>query len=301
MKRGAIIGIIAAAVVVVAGGAVAAWLLTRPQSPETAAADYLRALSKGDFAAVDAVLVSDSDPARLKSAFSGASTYISDYSVTISGDSDAARTARATVHLGDTRGVVTFGLVRHGGAWKVTDALGSLDAKTTIGDSVTVGGELVKAATPIALLPAVYPVAAAPAGILSGGTSAAVTNEKPVTVTVDAKISPAATQSAQQQLNAYADACAKRATSVPDHCGLRVPWGADLATLSSIAFRIDRYPVLTLAADGTSFNAVDGKIVATAQGTTRNGTAGTFTYSADDWALRGSMSFADDQMVLSVR
>ena len=103
------------------------------------------------------------------------------------------------------------------------------------------------------------------------------------------------------KLDAYADTCAKPAQAVPDQCGLRVPWAADLASLASIAFRIEAYPIVTLSADGRAFDAVDGRIVATATGTTRDGAPGAFTYQADDWALRGSVTFTGDEMVLAVR
>lgn len=105
----------------------------------------------------------------------------------------------------------------------------------------------------------------------------------------------------QEQLDAYADACAEPAASVPEHCGIVVPWAADLAELSGIAFRIEQYPVVALSADGRSFDATGGVLVATATGTTRDGTPGAFTYRTDEWALRGDVSARDDRTILSVR
>ncbi len=83
---------------------------------------------------------------------------------------------------------------------------------------------------------------------------------------------PEATGAAQAQLDAYADACTQPATTVPPNCGLRVPWAADLTALSSLAFRIDQRPVLVLSADARTFAATGGVVVATATGTTREGT-----------------------------
>ena len=67
-----------------------------------------------------------------------------------------------------------------------------------------------------------------------------------------------------------------------------------------MAFRIDQSPALTLSPDLRTFAATGGAIVATATGTTRAGGAGTFTYRADDWALRGTVCFTGDEMVLAV-
>jgi hypothetical protein len=302
VKRGVVVGIVVAAVLVVAGGGAAAWFLTRPPSPQSVADDYLRALSKGDISTIERLLVAGTaDLPQIESAFAGASGHISHYSVTVAGSSDAERSARADVELGGSPAVVGFTLVQHDGTWKVKDPFGSLTATTTLGDSVRVGDALVKTDAPVALLPAAYPVNAAPQGLLTGESTAVVTTGKPVTVAVDAALSPNATSRAQEQLDAYADACTKPATAVPDQCGIRVPWAADLATLESLAFRVDAYPTLTLSDDGRTFDAVDGKIVATATGTTRAGDDASFTYSADDWALRGSVTFEGDEMVLAVR
>ncbi|GAA1958338.1 hypothetical protein [Microbacterium deminutum] len=302
MKRGVVIAIVAAAALVVAGGATAAWLLTRPPSAEAVADAYLRALSEGDFATIQGLVGGgDSDGRQLESAFSGASGHISDYSVRLSGESDAARTARADVELGGEKAVVTFSLTQQDGRWKVADYLASLEVKTTMGDSARVGGVLVPAGEPVPLLPAVYPVTAAPQGLLVGDASAIVTNQEPVSVSLAPTLSPGAGELAQQRLDAYADDCAKPAPTVPGNCGLRVPWAADLASLDSIAFRIDTYPVVALAQDGHSFDALGGRIVATATGTTRAGAPGSFTYETDEWALRGTVTFQGDEMVLAVR
>jgi hypothetical protein len=296
------IGIVAAAAILVVAGAALAWLLTRPPSPEAVADDYLRALSEGDVARIESLFTEGGLSPAAEAAFSGASGYISDYSLDLEDGGSGARTARAEVTLGGGPAIVEFVLTEQDGRWKVgPGALADVTIQTSIGDSVRIGGALVPAARPVALLPAVYPVTAAPAGLITGESSAVVTNEQPVTVAVDATLSPDAAPAAQEQLDAYADACARPADTVPEHCGLRVPWGADLATLSSIAFRIDAYPAIALAADGSTFAATGGDIVATATGTTRDGGAGTFTYRADDWALRGSVTFTGDEMVLAVR
>jgi hypothetical protein len=297
-----VIGIAAAVAVLVAAGGVLAWLLSRPPSAEAVAEDYLRALSEGDFARIEGLLVDGSAPPAAETAFSGASEYISDYSFDLEDGGSGTRTARAEVTLDGDRAIVDFVLTEQDGRWKVgADALAEVTIHTSIGDSARIGGVLVPTAEPVPLLPAVYPVSAAPAGLVAGESSAVVTNTEPVAVTVAATLSPDAAPAAQEQLERYADTCAQPAEKVPEHCGLRVPWGADLSTLSAITFRIDAYPAVTLAEDGREFAATGGDIVATATGTTRDGGQGAFTYRADDWALRGSITFTGDEMVLAVR
>lgn len=302
MQRSVVIGIVAAAAILVAGG-VAAWFLIRAPSAQAVAEDYLRGLSEGDFASIEGVLAERGEDVDLAgTAFAGADSYISDYSFDIEDGASAALSVHADVTLAGLPAVVGFGLVQEGGRWKVgADYLAEVTIQTSIGDSVRVGGALVPAGLPVSLLPAVYPVTAAPAGLVTGESRAVVSNAAPVTASVDATLSPDAVVAAQEQLDSYADACAQPADAVPENCGLRIPWAADLAALSSIAFRIDAYPAVAIADDGSGFSATGGDIVATAAGTTREGVPGTFTYRADDWALRGSIAFRGDEMILAVR
>lgn len=109
------------------------------------------------------------------------------------------------------------------------------------------------------------------------------------------------TAAVQERLDRYADACAAPATAVPEHCGIVVPWAADLAQLSGIAFRIEAYPAVVLSPDRRSFDATGGVLVATATGTTRDGAAASFTYRTDEWALRGDVATADGTTIVSVR
>jgi len=109
------------------------------------------------------------------------------------------------------------------------------------------------------------------------------------------------TAAVQEQLDRYADACAKPRDTVPEHCGIVVPWAADLAGLSGVAFRIEKYPVVVLSTDGRSFDATGGVLVATATGTTRDGATASFTYRTDEWALRGDIAVDNGTTVVSVR
>ncbi len=299
MKRGIVIAVAAGVAAVLVGGGILWWTLTRPPSAEDAAHAYLRALAEGDVDAVGEMLLDE--PEGLREAFAGASDHISaDYELELTEESGATG-GRARVELGGEAGTVSFGLSLVEGRWRLSgEYSATLTVTTSLGDSVRIGEALVPAGEPVQVLPAVYPVTAAPAGILTGEATAVVTNEAPVEVTLSAALSPAATTLAQEQLDAYAEACTQPSSTVPANCGIRVPWAADLATLDGIAFRVERLPGVVLASDVRSFAATGGVVVATATGTTRDGTATSVTYRADDWSLRGSVALTGDEMVLQV-
>lgn len=306
MRRAAVVGIAVGVAAVLVAAGVTAWTLSRAPSAEEAAERYLRALADGDFAAIARMLPEEGVDAavldRAEAAFAGASGHIEDYSFEVFDDAPGLRSVRADVGLNGAPGVVGFILADTGGAWLLSaDFLASAEVTTTIGDAVWIGDALVAASVPASLFPAVYPVTAAPRGILTGETTVTVTNEHPIDVALDAALSAEATAAAQAQVDAYADACAQPASVIPDTCGIRVPWAADLGALTSVAFRIDRHPVVTLDVDGRAFAATGGVLVATASGTTRDGAAASFTYRADDWALRGDLAFEGDEMILAVR
>jgi hypothetical protein len=298
VKRAAVVGVVVGSLVVTAGAAAAIWSLTRPPSIHTAAETYLNALSTGDFDAIEPMLPEGTTQVgTLEAAFAGASARIAD--VSFETRADGSVTADAT--LAGEHATIGFALTQHDGRWVLgSDALAHLEVSTTMGDSVRIGGALVPAGI-VRLLPAEYPVSAAPAGIVRGEATAAVTGESSAAVALEASLSPGATTLAQEQIEAYAGVCAEPATTVPDHCGIVVPWAADLSALDAVAFRIDRLPSVMIAADGATFDATGGVLIATARGTALDGTAASFTYRAEDWSLRGSIRFDGDEMVLAVR
>lgn len=309
MKRGAVVGIVGGVVALAAAAVGIWWFLSRPQTADAAAGEYLRALEAGDYAAIETMAASPLDDA-VAAAFSGAESHIADPRIVkLDAGTDGEATVVAEVVLAGDEHDLTFTLRSSDGRWLVTaDSLAAVRIDTTLGgapgggDSAWIGGALVPTGADIAVLPAVYPVEAAPRGILSGSTTVPVSSDGGVqTVAIDTTLAPEATAAAQEQLDAYLDACAAPAAAVPDHCGIRVPWAADLTSLDGIAFRIEQRPALALSADGSSFDATGGVIVATATGASRTGGTGAFTYRADDWALRGTVAFVGDEMVLSVR
>lgn len=312
MKRAAVVGIAAGATGAVLIAALAAWWLSaRPPTADDAARAYLDALAGGDYAAIDDMTPSGlgGDEARwVEQAFAGASAYIADPRVVeLDTSEEGVATVDAAVDLGGEARELSFTLQLSDGRWMLApDHLGALNAdallgEAQVGDAVWVGDALVPSRVDVSVLPAEYEVQAAPRGILSGTATVAVSTDAPAEVVLDAALAPEATIAAQAQLDAYMDECARPADTVPDACGLRVPWAADLTALEAISFRIDERPVVELSDDGASFDATGGVIVATATGTPRADGPATVTYRADDWALRGSLRFSGDELILLVR
>ena len=302
MKRGTLIGISAGAAALVAIGGIVWIAANGPPPPEEGAEPYLAALSTGDYSQVEALLADDVEiDDETKAAFSNAVSYIEDYTFEVVPDASGAIGVKADVTLGGEPGVVFFGLWQQGGEWRVNaDFLGTVQAETTRGDSAVVGGVVVPASDPLAVFPAVYLVTAAPSYLLSGSTEVAVTNESPTEVQITAELTDAASVRALEVLDEYAVACTVAATSVPENCGFRIPWAAQLATLDSVAFRIEEHPVVTLDAAASTFTATGGVVVATVTGTPRDGADASITYRIDNWILRGLYRFAGDEMLLDV-
>lgn len=303
MKRGAVVASIAlAAVLAAAGAGVAWWALTRSPGPDVVAHDFLSALADGDGSRAVALIDDLPDSAvRAAESLEAAAALVTEPQIESIGSVEGSTRVRVTFALAGEQRTASFGLVERDGAWRISaDALGTVTPTTTLGDSVGIGDILLSAETATSLLPGAYEVSAAPTGLLAGATPVAVLPGADAPVAVAASLSPDATAQAQAQLDAYAASCAAPAAAVPEHCGIRVPWAADLAALASIAFRVEASPVVALSPDGRTFAATGGIIVATATGATRDGRTASFTYRADDWGLRGSVSFTRDEMVLHV-
>ena len=302
MKRGPLIAVIAAGAVLLVVAGVVLWLVLRPSGPQAVVEEYLDDVSRGGAAAALSLVTADGvDAASTEAAFAGASATISDAVVTaISEDGDTA-TASVTFTLDASSGSGEIALVRTDAGWKVTaSGLGSLTISSTVGDAAVIGTALIGVGEPVLLLPALYDVLPAPVGILTGATTAAVSPGAATTAALEPQLSDAALETAAAQVQAHLDACTAPTDAIPENCGIRVPWAADLALLTTLSFRVETAPTLAFAVNLSSFAATGGVLVATASGTTRDGSAGTFTYRTDDWSLRGGMSFTGNQLVLSV-
>ena len=300
MKRGPLIALAATGAAVVIAAGVTVWALTRPESADAVAERYLQALETGDADAV-AELMAEPDEAVL-AAFAGADAYLADPVVTDAVAGEAGTEFHAEVALDGAPATVRFTLTDASGTWTLSDHLATIDVATTLGDAVSVGDTVLPLGEEgvVSLLPAVYSLQAAPTDFLDGATTVAATNAQPLSAAIDATLSPDAAARAQPQLDAYADACVAPAETLPDRCGLQVPWPADLTALDTLQTRIDAYPVLAIDAASLTFTATGGAVVVTAAGTNREGTADAVTYRTDDWTLRGVVSFAGDELVLTV-
>lgn len=302
MKRGPLIAVVAAGVVLLAVAGLVLWLLQRPPGPQAVAEDYLRALAGGDADTALNLVASDSlDSSMIEAAFAGATATLSDATVTgVSEDGDTA-TASITYTLDSTSGSGELMLQQTPTGWKVApDGLGTVTITSTLGDAAAIGTAVFGVNEPVLLLPALYEIDAAPVGILTGALTVAVAPGSAATAALQPQLSDTALETASAKVQAYVDACTAPADAVPENCGIRVPWAADLATLTSLSFRVETAPTLAFAEDLSSFAATGGVLVATASGTTRDGAPGTFTYRSDDWSLRGGMVFSGNQLVLSV-
>lgn len=296
--RTRLIAAVVAVVLAVAGIAAVVVAIARPDA-ENVAQSYLDALTAGDAAAAAGlVAVGDEDRDRLVARHDGARPMPGPArvgEVDLDGD-------RGRAEYSGPGGDGILDLVRTDAGWQVAaGSLASVTATVDLGDSVRIGAERLAAGSATPLLPGGYVVRAAAPDVLVGEARTQLSPGDSADVAVDASLAPRALALAQEQLDAYAGACASPADRVPPQCGLLIPWAADLDTLESIAFRIERHPRLQISEDGASFAARGGVIVATATGITGAGEPASVTYRTDDWTLRGSVAVRGDEMALAVR
>ena len=306
LRRGAIIGIAAAILVLLAAGAaLALWLVGRGDSPEAVAQRYLDALADGDGDAARATFADGAAPTTdTLDAFESASAYLTRPAVAGAETSaDDSTSVKASFFLAGGMHIVTFTVRQQDGRWVLgDDALGAITATTTLGDAVSVGGVMLETSASLKALPAAYEVAAAPGQILTGTAEAVVTPGGQTQVAVEASFAPDASAHAQSAVDAYLKACTRSsaeapATTSPTACGIRIPWGADLASADGFVFRVETLPTVALDATG-GFIATGGSYVATVSGLTREGTPADYTYRDASWTLRGGLDFEGGELVL---
>ena len=329
-RTSAIVAAAVVAIVAIVGGFVAWSFISRPSGAAETAGAYLAALERGDGVAASALSAPQAagETAVEFGALDDATEWISAARVETLTEAGTDATATATFTLAATQHSVTMTLSNRSGAWLVTDAPATtLRATSTMGAGIEIGDVAVpfddaaaagadaataagtgtetetKAAThaaTVALLPGVYEVTAAPAGLLEGAQEVVATGAESLNVALQPTLGAAALTAADAQLATYLAACTAPATAVPLDCGIRVPWAADLASLTRLTFRIDKAPTLALAPDGSGFAATGGTLVATAVGVDDGGGAASFTYRDSEWALRGSVGFTIDALTLEV-
>lgn len=301
MRRRMALAVGAVAAVAVIGGALTLWAATRPTGPDETARAYLTALASGDADAVAALVVTDDEDADPARTFAAASSYPEDPRIEDLDQSGDVARVRATAVFDRTEREIVFGMQRVAEGWRVThDFLAAVDISTSLGDAVRVGDVLVPVGT-VSLLPAVYEFSASPPGLVAGSVIATVSSDRPVGVRVEASLAPEATERLQEQIDAYARKCTTGGAEIPDACGLRIPWAADLATVSGFAYRLERVPALSIAPDARTFVASGGVVIATATGVDHAGREASFIYRNDAWTLRGDVRIEGDVLTLGVR
>ncbi|WP_314427723.1 hypothetical protein [uncultured Microbacterium sp.] len=108
-------------------------------------------------------------------------------------------------------------------------------------------------------------------------------------------------QAAQVQLEELLEDCTADpalAGTMPEGCGIRIPWGTEFAAVEEVRFRIERMPVLTLTDAG--FVADGGVLVATVTGTGQDGAPRTETYRTESWSLRGDATVSEDRIEIEI-
>lgn len=285
--------IVGGAIAVVLVAAALAWFLIPRGSPEDEALAYLQALADGDVTAVEATGVDL--PATSASAFADASDHLSGGAVESSTADDRTAVVVVSYDLAGARHESTLTLSQRDGRWvpEAASALGSVQftVPVRLTDTVLPAGTT-------ALLPAVYDASATPVEFLDGSATIEVLPGSTQEVDVDAALRPEAVDIAQTQLDEHLATCTQPTSEAPPSCGITIPWAADFSAMSEIRFRIEKMPVISLTP--SAFQADDGVLVATVDGTAFDGSKKTLTYRSTNWSVRGDVAFTDDDIVLSV-
>lgn len=279
------------AIVLVA--AALAWFLIPRGSPEDQAMAYLQALADGDATSVRAIGLDI--PQATASAFADASDRVSAGTVVSSKTDGRTAVVDVSFELAGTRHESVLTLSQHDGRW-VPDAASALGS-VRLAVPVAIAGTALHGDTAL-LLPAVYDMNAAPADFLDGSATIEVLPGSTDKVDIDATLRPEATDAAQAQLDDHLAACTEPAAEVASSCGIAIPWAADFSAVSEIRYRIEESPVISLTP--SAFQADGGVLVATVKGTALDGSAESLTYRSENWSVRGDVTFAGDDIVLSV-
>ncbi|WP_029262975.1 MULTISPECIES: hypothetical protein [unclassified Microbacterium] len=293
----------AVGVVVLVAGGLWIWQATgRPATAEEAAAEYLRALESGDPAAVEAT--GAVMQRETLDAFSDATALVHGAEViSVSGDDSApvggvTATAEITFRLADEKHTAALTLSPVDGRWVVDESgRGTVTARPSVGSFVSIGGQTLPAGEATTLLPATYPVTAAPAELLSGESSVTVLLGDEQSIDLEVSLRSEATVAAQNQLDDHLEACTVPGDTPPEGCGIRIPWGTEFRAVSEFRYRVEKLPTLTLSGNG--FAAEGGVLVTTVTGTGQDGAKREATYRTDSWSLRGDVSFTAEGVVLS--
>jgi hypothetical protein len=118
-------------------------------------------------------------------------------------------------------------------------------------------------------------------------------------VNVEFKPSEGLTKAVQEALNKHLDACATSTTDDPKNCGMYTGATFSFGDDPVMAYKVEKYPVVTVDDSGRSFTTEGGIVTATATGKDWGGEAKTESYSTDaDWELNGNIVIDGDVVTL---
>ena len=190
--------------------------------------------------------------------------------------------------------------------WKIDKPLlASVYVYSTDGNMVSVNGSDVDFGKnyELAAYPAAYEIGAPESDFFEAEpqTFVAGTGSKAVYDAIDLELTPtqALTDAVQEQVNAYLDTCATQTVPNPEDCGLRSAYYIIFSGEPTFSYKVDKYPVVTIDENGTSFTADKGQVTGNATGElSYPGGQGTGTYTWDDWGYSGSFVIDGDKVTI---
>jgi hypothetical protein len=132
-------------------------------------------------------------------------------------------------------------------------------------------------------------------------TFIAATGSKATYDSVDLELTPTKelTDEIQTQVNKYLDTCAAETIVNPENCGLNSQYYMDFSGKPTFAYKVVKYPVVTVNDAGTGFEADKGQVLGTASGElSYPGGQGTAVYPWEDWNASGSIVIDGDKVTL---
>lgn len=183
--------------------------------------------------------------------------------------------------------------------------LASVYVYSTDGEMVSVNGTDVSFGKEYELVayPAAYEIGAPKSDFYEAEaqTFVAATGSKASYDAIDLELTPtqALTDAVQEQVNKYLDTCATQTVPNPENCGLRSLYYFDFSGEPTFSYKVDKYPVVTISENGTSFEATLGQVTGNATGElSYPGGQGTAVYAWDDWGYSGSFVVDGDEVTI---
>jgi hypothetical protein len=309
-KRVILLSVIAAAVVLLLaiGGIVTAVVVGANNGPEALVRNYLTAISQGKAEEanklVDPGLGEEETVLLTDDVLRESPEFISKPKVSrISSSRDSAYASVTYVLDGRTYDA-TLDLSKDDGKWTIDKPLlSTIYMYSSTNTKASVNGTTVDFTDKgsIQAYPAVYDIGApegdlfeAEAQTFTAGTGGKANYEG---IELGLKPTKALTDAVQKEVNAHLDECVASTDTNPEGCGLRIPTYLDFSSVSSVAYKVNTYPTVTVDENGRYFESGEGDVGATVNGTKFDGSAGTVEYGSDDWGPSGKINIDKDEKV----